>query len=94
MYVPVSLNSTLYGWPFRKIQRDCYEALRDNQKLIQRAMVTRRALDMVNYIDSSSDCFPPVGTRVRRGPDWRYGNQDSGGPGTIIGHQEQSKYPV
>ena len=81
MYVPV-------------IQRECYEALRDNQKLIQRAMVTRRALGMVNYIDSSSDCFPPFGTRVRRGPDWRYANQDSGGPGTIIGHQDQSKYPV
>ena len=27
---------------------------------------------------------PPVGSRVRRGDDWKYGNQDGGGAGTII----------
>ncbi|CAH3022624.1 unnamed protein product [Porites evermanni] len=27
---------------------------------------------------------PPVGTRVRRGPDWKWGDQDKHGPGTII----------
>ena len=25
-----------------------------------------------------------VGLRVRRGPDWSWGNQDGGGPGTTI----------
>lgn len=30
--------------------------------------------------------LPPLGSRVRRGPDWKYNNQDQGGPGTIVGH--------
>lgn len=30
--------------------------------------------------------LPPLGSRVRRGPDWHYGNQDQGGPGTVVGH--------
>lgn len=30
--------------------------------------------------------MPCVGTRVRRGRDWHYGNQDSNGVGTVIGH--------
>lgn len=30
--------------------------------------------------------MPCVGTRVRRGRDWHYGNQDSKGIGTVIGH--------
>ena len=29
---------------------------------------------------------PKLGTRVRRGPDWTQDNQDSEGPGTIVGH--------
>lgn len=27
---------------------------------------------------------PPVGTRVRRGPHWKWGDQDKNGPGTIV----------
>ena len=30
--------------------------------------------------------MPTLGTRVRRGPDWTQDNQDSEGPGTIVGH--------
>ncbi|KAL8598773.1 hypothetical protein ACOMHN_033336 [Nucella lapillus] len=30
----------------------------------------------------------PLGTRVIRGPDWSHGNQDRGGPGTVIHHHE------
>lgn len=30
--------------------------------------------------------LPRLGSRVRRGPDWEYSNQDSEGPGTIVGH--------
>ncbi|KAK3606279.1 hypothetical protein CHS0354_037956 [Potamilus streckersoni] len=35
--------------------------------------------------------FPPVGCRVRRGPDWIYENDDGDGPGTIIGHSKCRK---
>ncbi|XP_067667524.1 uncharacterized protein [Haliotis asinina] len=34
------------------------------------------------------DSLPPLGTRVTRGPDWNWGNQDTEGPGTIINHHE------
>ena len=30
--------------------------------------------------------MPPVGARVRRGPDWKSENQDQNGPGTIVAH--------
>ncbi|XP_069137370.1 uncharacterized protein [Argopecten irradians] len=32
--------------------------------------------------------MPPIGTRVRRGPSWKWTNQDTEGPGTVIGHQK------
>ncbi|XP_011451253.3 uncharacterized protein [Magallana gigas] len=31
--------------------------------------------------------FPPIGTRVRRGPCWPFSNQDSCMPGTVIGYR-------
>ncbi|XP_067666516.1 uncharacterized protein [Haliotis asinina] len=30
-----------------------------------------------------------LGTRVCRGPDWKWGDQDSGGPGTVINHARE-----
>ncbi|XP_061168834.1 uncharacterized protein LOC133178088 [Saccostrea echinata] len=33
--------------------------------------------------------LPTIGTRVKRGPHWTYKNQDSNGPGTVIGHSEK-----
>ena len=30
--------------------------------------------------------MPNVGTRVRRGPDWKWKNQDGQGAGTVVGH--------
>ncbi|XP_071117144.1 uncharacterized protein [Haliotis cracherodii] len=32
------------------------------------------------------DGLPPLGSRVRRGPDWKSKDEDSEGPGTIINH--------
>ncbi|XP_071117386.1 uncharacterized protein [Haliotis cracherodii] len=40
--------------------------------------------DFNNVVEYSN--LPPLGTRVERGPDWRWGNQDSDGPGTVINH--------
>lgn len=34
--------------------------------------------------------MPCIGTRVRRGKDWQYGNQDSYGVGTVTGHCDQA----
>lgn len=35
--------------------------------------------------------MPPIGTRVKRGPEWRFGDQDKHGPGTVIGHSTRRK---
>nr|XP_019922789.2 uncharacterized protein LOC105328252 [Crassostrea gigas] len=33
--------------------------------------------------------MPTVGTRVRRGPDWEWKNQDGQGAGTVVGHSKR-----
>ncbi|XP_053375557.1 uncharacterized protein LOC123534444 isoform X2 [Mercenaria mercenaria] len=38
------------------------------------------------YREIEGSNLPPIGSRVRRGPDWRWNMQDSNGPGTVIGH--------
>lgn len=43
------------------------------------------------YYESSNPKFPPIGSRVRRGPDWKWNQQDSFGPGTVIGHSDSSR---
>lgn len=30
--------------------------------------------------------MPPLGSRVKRGPSWKWQNQDSEGIGTVVGH--------
>lgn len=35
--------------------------------------------------------MPTVGTRVRRGPDWEWKNQDGQGAGTVVGHSKRGK---
>lgn len=32
--------------------------------------------------------MPPLGSRVRRGRDWQWGDQDMFGPGTVVGHSK------
>ncbi|KAL3865887.1 hypothetical protein ACJMK2_043235 [Sinanodonta woodiana] len=41
-----------------------------------------------------SSGLPPLGSRVSRGPDWDNGMQDSGGPGTVIGHVKDRKHEI
>ena len=36
--------------------------------------------------DEHDETLPRIGVRVRRGPDWKWDNQDSHGVGTISGH--------
>ncbi|XP_071117058.1 uncharacterized protein [Haliotis cracherodii] len=35
--------------------------------------------------------LPSLGSRVIRGPDWKYQDQDVGGPGTVINHADDHK---
>lgn len=38
--------------------------------------------------------MPPLGSRVKRGRDWRYENQDNYGPGTVIGHSKMEEWLI
>ena len=42
--------------------------------------------DSDEYTKHEDPNLPCFGTRVRRGADWKWKNQDSEGPGTIVGH--------
>lgn len=37
------------------------------------------------------DTFP-FGARVRRGPDWKGGDEDDNGPGTVVKHDRGGKF--
>jgi hypothetical protein len=52
---------------------------------------TSNSPDRDTYHESKSKTLPPIGSRVRRGPDWHYRQQDSNGPGTVIGHAGNGK---
>lgn len=41
------------------------------------------------YKENHGSKMPKIGTRVKRGPDWSWQDQDSDGPGTVIGHQQE-----
>jgi len=43
------------------------------------------------YMESKKSNLPTVGARVRRGPDWHWNEQDSYGPGTVIGHHPNGR---
>lgn len=38
--------------------------------------------------------MPPIGSRVRRGPDWRWDNQDDNLPGTVVAHKARGQCSV
>lgn len=38
------------------------------------------------YYKEKYAMVPKLGTRVRRGPNWTFENQDSEGVGTVVGH--------
>lgn len=45
------------------------------------------------YREMKGSNYPPIGSRVRRGPDWKWNMQDSNGPGTVTGHDNgNNKY--
>ncbi|KAK7478403.1 hypothetical protein BaRGS_00030328 [Batillaria attramentaria] len=39
-----------------------------------------------------NNVLPPLGTRVRRGPHWKWKNQDTDGPGTVIHHSKNDNW--
>lgn len=47
--------------------------------------------DDVDECKERYSSMPALGTRVRRGLDWAYDDQDNYGPGTVVGHSDNGK---
>jgi hypothetical protein len=58
-----------------------------NEKEVYSAEVNNEDSDDL-YIERHPT-MPCAGTRVRRGPDWQWKNQDTHGVGTITGHSRR-----
>lgn len=43
-------------------------------------------------VSADADAVCSVGSRVTRGPDWKWGAQDGGTDGTVISHVENGRY--
>jgi hypothetical protein len=64
--------------------------MRNIQERLKRHIEKRAEIvDCIHmYEEKTSTTLPEIGCRVRRGPNWRYNNQDGNGPGTVIGHDD------
>jgi len=76
------------------LQQDLKELKEDVKRDLDRTVFS--ALSSSNkpdkyYKESTNSAMPKIGSRVRRGPDWKWKHQDSEGPGTIIGHAGEFK---
>ncbi|XP_052244299.1 uncharacterized protein LOC127853652 isoform X2 [Dreissena polymorpha] len=64
------------------------EDIRDIQEVSMTRFQNEKEIETKVYAESKNDAFPVIGSRVRRGPDWVWDNQDHHGPGTVVGHSE------
>ncbi|XP_052243728.1 uncharacterized protein LOC127853334 [Dreissena polymorpha] len=62
----------------------CADKTTNNHFAVSNTASQRRTLGM--YRESNCQTLPIIGSRVRRGPDWKWDNQDSNGVGTVVGH--------
>lgn len=58
----------------------------DREEVVHLGKFLVNDVSFMSNTELDSSHLPPLGSRVRRGPDWRYNNQDQGGPGTVVGH--------
>lgn len=45
-----------------------------------------------DVLEERNPLMPPLGSRVKRGRDWIWNDQDGYGPGTVIIHRTDGKY--
>ncbi|KAH3893267.1 uncharacterized protein LOC127859558 [Dreissena polymorpha] len=64
------------------------EDIRDIQEVSMAHFRSKQEIETKVYAESKSDAYPVIGSRVRRGPDWIWDNQDHHGSGTVVGHSE------
>ena len=70
----------------------CFSNHQEDIRDIQEVSITRfrrnHEIEKKAYAESNIDAFPVIGSRVRRGPDWTWDNQDHDWCGTVVGHSE------
>jgi len=76
------------------IQQDLKELKEDVKRQVNRNMFEKLSSSKNMYKESTNSDFPTIGSRVRRGPDWKWQQQDGEGPGTIIGHDGQCSHTL
>lgn len=78
----------------QQFMRACGEVVEDSEARALRnllgAMLIGAALEDDDDDDDSGSypTPPPLGTRVRRGPQWKWGSQDANGVGTVVKHSD------
>ncbi|XP_052280198.1 uncharacterized protein LOC127877917 [Dreissena polymorpha] len=65
-----------------------YEDMQDIRLESMARLGQRQEVTSTAYFENENDEFPCIGSRVRRGPDWRFDDQDNFGPGTVVGHSK------
>lgn len=75
------IYQTLKNHTYDKIGNEC---LQEEVEHLGKFLVNEVSFMSNRELEGSH--LPPLGSRVRRGPDWKYNNQDQGGPGTVVGH--------
>ncbi|XP_046572313.1 uncharacterized protein LOC124280419 [Haliotis rubra] len=58
--------------------------------ILNKGVLNIKSLDRFDNINIKEN-LPPLGSRVERGPDWMWDNQDSGLPGTVYNHGEEGE---
>ncbi|XP_062586119.1 uncharacterized protein LOC134247758 isoform X2 [Saccostrea cucullata] len=72
-------------------QDDIFEMC--SKKFLYSSLEDLRAESVVEIEDAFQERdprMPPLGSRVKRGRDWMWNNQDSNAPGTVIGHHKEA----
>lgn len=78
------------GFPFFPVQDDIYEIL-THRHMYQINSYSRDTIETDLHSEGNPK-LPPIGTRVRRAPNWPYNGQDSNTCGTVVGHNHRGEY--
>ncbi|XP_062577376.1 uncharacterized protein LOC134239231, partial [Saccostrea cucullata] len=73
-----------------KDQEDIFEICSKKSLYNSEDSVKAEVVDEIDEVYQERDPrMPPLGSRAKRGRDWKWNNQDSNGPGTVIGHLKE-----
>ncbi|KAL4227211.1 hypothetical protein ACF0H5_012657 [Mactra antiquata] len=65
--------------------------MRDLEEIKRQDSEIKKKLGDKIYKEVEGSNLPKLGSRVRRGPDWEFDDQDASGPGTVVGYCSNGK---